>query len=110
MRLEIGGVRHTAPPFSGHVNAEIGTPNLGDMYGYSLLCEIARRTGLDTKFDAPDPDGAPGLLPECLTAGDRCGNLQDARPSHRVPAWRQGSGYWLAAGASGSPVSPASLG
>jgi nitric-oxide synthase, bacterial len=50
MCLEIGGIKYTAAPFSGwYVSPEIGARNLGDVYRYNMLPEIARRMGLDTK-------------------------------------------------------------
>jgi nitric-oxide synthase, bacterial len=53
MCLEIGGLKYTAAPFSGwYVNPEIGARNLGDIYRYNALPEIAHRMGLNTNRNA----------------------------------------------------------
>jgi nitric-oxide synthase, bacterial len=50
MRLEIGGVRYPAAPFSGwYMLTEIAARNFADEGRYNLLPEIAARLGLDTR-------------------------------------------------------------
>jgi len=49
MRLDIGGLRYTAAPFSGwYISSEIGARNLSDETRYNMLPAVARRMGLDT--------------------------------------------------------------
>ncbi|MDM9384580.1 nitric oxide synthase oxygenase [Chlorogloeopsis sp. ULAP01] len=52
MMLEIGGVQYTAAPFSGwYMGTEIAARNFADENRYNLLPVVAKRMGLDTRYD-----------------------------------------------------------
>jgi len=52
MMLEIGGVQYTAAPFNGwYMGTEIAARNFADENRYNLLPIVAKRMGLDTRYD-----------------------------------------------------------
>ncbi len=52
MVLRIGGLQYTAAPFSGwYMETEIGSRNLGDENRYNQLPVIARKMGLDIRYE-----------------------------------------------------------
>ena len=52
MRLEIGGISYTAAPFNGwYMGTEVGARNLADIKRYNILPIIAKRMGLDLRYE-----------------------------------------------------------
>ncbi|QLE46260.1 nitric oxide synthase oxygenase (plasmid) [Nostoc sp. C052] len=52
MMLEIGGVQYTAAPFNGwYMGTEVAARNFADENRYNLLPIVAKRMGLDTRYD-----------------------------------------------------------
>jgi nitric-oxide synthase len=52
MRLEIGGVNHTAAPFNGwYMGTEIGARDFGDASRYNVLPLLAEKLSLDTRSE-----------------------------------------------------------
>lgn len=52
MMLKIGGVQYTAAPFNGwYMGTEIAARNFADEDRYNLLPILAKRMGLDTRYD-----------------------------------------------------------
>jgi nitric-oxide synthase len=60
MTLDVGGVHHPAPPFSGwYLGAEIGARNFADTDRYDFLPEVARRCGLDLSSERTSGGTSP---------------------------------------------------